>query len=68
MSDDLHVTLTAIVGDTLWGVDTTNGRAVVWDQRLTRFRLPTQQEQMGAEAYNHRRARISEAFERATKP
>lgn len=54
MAEELHVALTGIVGDILWGVDTMTGEAVVWDQRRVSFRIPTQQECMGAEAHAKR--------------
>lgn len=56
----LHVNVTDIVGDTLWGVDTRNGEAVVWDQKRGAFRIPTQQESMGADAHAKRKAVQSE--------
>lgn len=54
MSAELHVTLTGIVGDLLWGVDQNTGNAVVWDQRIVRFRLPTQEEIIGARMHAER--------------
>ncbi len=48
MAEALHVTLTGIVGDYLWGVDTRSGEAVVWDQKRVAFRVPTHEESMGA--------------------
>ncbi len=50
MAEELQVTLTGVVGDTLWGVDTRDGEAVVWDQSRAAFRVPTHQESMGAKA------------------
>lgn len=53
----LNVTLTGVVGDLLWGVNTDSGEAVVWDQKRLSFRVPTIEEAMGAEAYAKRQAK-----------
>ena len=54
MLEAKNVKCTAVIGDTLWGLDLGSMYAVVWDQKRASFRLPTQQEQMGANAFNAR--------------
>lgn len=67
MFEAAHVTITGVVGDALWGVDTTNGNAVVWDQKRVSFRLPTQQEAMGAKAHASRATAERERLSRIAR-